>query len=257
MTTNIMYILNEGSRKEYTSSNLKGDWNVIFATNANGIGSNQGIAKARNNIIEHALKNDYKQIYMCDNDVGFENKDGKLYLKPGHLNWEKNIAFGGLCTKRDLNKYDKPQYNFGGHVYGLLYLNLELLKDIRFNDDMMDDLDYYLQVVVNGMRVEKKYDICHIAYEIYGGKESTGSKEQVRALKNLRLAMKYKNIIRSNYDLGFCNAYIPKDEKLVDIVKKNIINIDDIKNLLKEYQQYDNDLDNLNDDERQYLVNIS
>ena len=68
-TSNIIYVINCKDRKITTTKDLAPSNKVIIADEHNGIGSDQGVVEALNNVLKHAKQQGYRKFWIADSDL--------------------------------------------------------------------------------------------------------------------------------------------------------------------------------------------
>ena len=108
-TSNIIYVINCKDRKITTTEDLAPSANIIIADEHNGIGSDQGVVEALNNVLKHAKMQGYKQFWIADSDLfGYSRIDELNAVKKEYKSGPAIVNKISTNIKLDLNEVEIP-----------------------------------------------------------------------------------------------------------------------------------------------------
>ena len=146
-TTNIIYVINCKDRKITTTKDLAPNSQIIIADEHNGIGSDQGVVEALNNVINHARSQGYTRFWIADSDlygyseieefqtvkVSYSSGDATInkvkknvILDLNTIQIPDNVCYGSIGFAA-FAKFQKSEYVYTGVPLAFKFYDLELL----------------------------------------------------------------------------------------------------------------------------------
>lgn len=108
-TSNIIYVINCKDRKITTTEDLADTANIIIADEHNGIGSDQGVVEALNNVLKDAKAKGYRKFWIADSDLfGYSKIEEINAIKKEYKSGPAIINRISTRIKLDLNEVEIP-----------------------------------------------------------------------------------------------------------------------------------------------------
>lgn len=224
------------------------------------VGSIKNLPMKRNKILEYGIENGWKTLLMIDDDI----QSILLKSDDNRMKYTHDIALMNRLFEDIMEQigYDftvlAPRFNFiltdplkptkpllmpYSQFSSVMYFNLEKLKDVRFDNVLLEDMDLYIKLNILGHKCYKTRHI-QVANRLT---QSGGLQDYTKVKERFSIGMQqmYDKYLGSEYFIqptvaGLANFKGPRFKKYIkENYPKSYIDKKDIPSIINKWEEVD------------------